>query len=65
MVFPNGEGSIIALVKFSCNKVNKGKIRPRVRDMYSKMNVGQRYPSGHHWMCVLAKENLQRLRKKN
>ena len=36
---------------------NKGKIRPQLRDTYSKLNVGKIYPSGHDSMCVLAKEN--------
>lgn len=56
MVFPNREGSVIALVKIPCNNVNKGKHKTWVRDTYSKMNVGKIYPSGNQWMCVLAKE---------
>jgi len=59
-MFPKGEGYVITPVKILCNNVSKGKIRPQVRDMYSKLNVGKIYPNGNPWMCVLAKENWQR-----
>ena len=35
-------------VKISCNKVNKGKVRPRSWDTYSKLNVGKNILVGVH-----------------
>ena len=55
--FPQGGGFCNRpVLKVHVIKVNKGKIRPWLRDTYSKLNVGKRYPSGHHWMCLWLRE---------
>ena len=49
---PKVEGSVTTLIKKPCNKVNKGKIRPRSWDTYSKLNVGKKHPSGCHFSLL-------------
>lgn len=61
MVFPEGGRSCNKpRLKFHVIKVNKDKIRPWARDTYSKLNVGAKYPSGHHLLCFMAKGKLEK-----
>lgn len=47
-------------LKFHIIKFNKGKIRLGLRETYSKLDVGKRYPSRNHLMCLWLKGNWQR-----
>lgn len=56
-VFPQGGGVSNNLkLKVHVIKVNKGKIRPRSRDMYSKLDVGKIIIVGITFGLLMAKE---------
>ena len=59
--FPKGEGSVIALVKIPCNKVNKGKIKTKVMGHIFQAECWEKHLSvGVHigllWLGKMAKD---------